>query len=210
MVNILPPQRQDESLKSKLAGAVGTNAGQGIGDLIKNIMSRRQSHPAQDVFNEMAQAVSDDEAGIGVSPLTFVGADRKGVENRNKFNSMRARLESILVPMVNKGNLSNTRFKFIMEQIPAGSDSQRAIVGKLHGLAKALADSDIPIDTSALLEVPFESESLSRESAKRNKIAFDANNPEHLKERERVFKKTKGNRAKANQVLSRKFSMETE
>lgn len=209
MVNIVPQlQSRQPSFRSRAASDLGAGLQKGVGDLISNLMGARQSHPAQEVFNEMAGMVSGDEAGIGVSPLTFLGLDRSGVENRNKFNSMRARMESILVPMVNKGNLSNTRFNFIMEQIPKASDSQRAIAGKLQGLSKALQDSGIRIDTSALAEIPFESESLDKEFRGKKKVLFDKNNPEHLAERERVLKKSKGNRKNAERVLMRKFSLE--
>lgn len=207
MVNVLPQVQQQPSFKSKVASDLGGGLQQGVGSLISNLLGSRQQHPAQEVFNEMAQMLSNDESGIGVSPLTAIGVNRKGVENRNKFNSMRSRMESILVPMVNKGNLSNTRFNFIMEQIPKASDSQRAIAGKLQGLSKALGDTGIKIDTSALADVPFESESIDKEFKGKKKPVFDKKNPEHIAERERVLKKSKGNRGNAEKVLLRKFSI---
>lgn len=208
MVNILPQLQQQPSFKGKMASDLGGGLERGVSQLISNLMGSRQTHPAQEVFNEMAGMVAGDEAGIGVSPLTFAGFDRSGVENRNKFNSMRSRMESILVPMVNKGNLSNTRFNFIMEQIPKASDSQRSIVGKLQGLSKALQDTGIKIDTSALADIPFESESLDKEFKGKKKLLFDKKNPEHIAERERILKKSKGNRKNAEKVLMRKFSLE--
>lgn len=117
----------------------------------------------QDVFNEMSSLVAQNAPGIGISPGTFLGLNRKGVENRAYFDTMRAKFEAALLPLVNKGSLAKERFNYIMSNIPQGSDSQRVIAGKLKALAK-----DLDLDASALADIPFLHEDQSQMSA--NKI----------------------------------------
>jgi|SRR5665213_2871004 len=117
----------------------------------------------QTVFNEMSALLAGNAPGIGVSPLTKVGLNRKGVENRAYFDTMRARFEATLLPLVNKGALSKARFDYILSNIPKASDSQRAIYGKLKALSK-----DLNLDPSALEAVPFKEEDASGMSS--NKI----------------------------------------
>lgn len=64
-----------------------------------------------------------------------------------EFSSLTGALESLLVEKVNKGALSNTRFKYITETLlPKPSDTQSEIKGKLKGLATILE-----LDPSVLL-----------------------------------------------------------
>ncbi len=112
--------------------------------------SLKKQEGLQNTFNELGNMVIENQPGIGISPGTKIGLNRKGVENRNKFNSLRTRIEGALVPLVNKGALSKERFKFILDNVPLASDSQRSIVGKLKGLGIALSEDGIPIDTSIL------------------------------------------------------------
>lgn len=109
----------------------------------------------QNTFNELGEMVVNNLPGIGISPGTSLGINREGVQNRNKFNSMRVRIEGALLPLVNKGALSKERFKFMLDNIPKASDSRRAIVGKLQGLASALSEEGVPLDASFLENIDF-------------------------------------------------------
>ena len=107
-------------------------------DKFKAEKSDEAKELTQGVLDEMASMLAQNKQGIGISPLTKIGVNRKGVENRNYFNAMRPRIEGQLLPLVNKGALSKPRFDFIMENIPKASDSQRAIRGKLKALSKEM------------------------------------------------------------------------
>lgn len=126
----------------------------------------------QNTFNEIGDMVANNLPGIGISPGTALGINRQGVQNRNKFNSMRVRIEGALLPLVNKGALSKERFKFMLDNIPKASDSQRAIVGKLQGLATALSEEGVPIDTSVLEKIAFNEEEKVEEKLE-EKIAIN-------------------------------------
>ena len=58
----------------------------------------------------------------------------KGRENRAEFNTYRASVESVLLPLLNKGVLSKPRFDFILSNIPNANDT----IGKIKGKIKAL------------------------------------------------------------------------
>lgn len=58
----------------------------------------------------------------------------KGRENRAEFDTYRASIESVLLPLLNKGVLSKPRFEFILKNIPSSNDT----VGKIKGKIKAL------------------------------------------------------------------------
>lgn len=120
----------------------------------------------QTTFNELSQMVKENAPGIGISPGTKLGINRQGVQNRNRFNTLRTRIEGALIPLVNKGSLSKERFKFILDNIPKASDSQRSIVGKLQGLATALSEDGVPIDTSILGEIDFNKDEPSQVAEK--------------------------------------------
>jgi hypothetical protein len=114
----------------------------------------------QTVINDMGSMIKRNLSGIGVSPLTAAGLSPEGAEHRAAFDSMRFKLESTLLPLVNKGSLAKPRFDFILSLIPKGNERQRVQVGKLRGLAKELGQEGLPIDTSVLDEIPWASEHL--------------------------------------------------
>lgn len=126
----------------------------------ENRLKQKAHYGLQNVFSNMSNMLAKNLPGIGISADTTAGINRKGVENRTAFDSMRARIEAALLPMVNKGTLAKPRFDFIMEQIPKASDSQRSIAGKLRGLSSALSEEGFPIDTSILDRIPWVSKEL--------------------------------------------------
>lgn len=111
---------------------------------------KKTSAPIQGVFDTMSTLIKENAPGIGIAPLTKIGANREGVQNRAKYKSMRGKIESILLPLQSKGALTGPRFEFILSQIPKGDESQREQVGKLQGLAESLSEEGLPIDTSIL------------------------------------------------------------
>lgn len=114
----------------------------------------------QKTFNVASSLLAKNTPGVGISPGAVTGLSRKAVEGRNTFNTLKGKFESILLPMVNKGTLAKERFNFILSQIPDASDSQRAIAGKLRGLAETLSEDGFPIDTKVLDSIPWASEDL--------------------------------------------------
>jgi len=105
---------------------------------------------SQRVFDIASKMLKKNVPGIGISPLTKVGASRKGVQNRATFDTLRSKFEAALLPMVNKGTLAKERFNFLLSLVPKASESQRSIAGKLFALGKELG-----LDTSELLEIPW-------------------------------------------------------
>lgn len=121
----------------------------------------------QEAFNEMGKLLSEDAAGIGISPLTAIGLNPKGSENRAYFDRLATRVESALLPLVSKGALSKERFQYILDQLPKSSDRQRVILGKLKGLAK-----DLNLDPSILENVAFSKEDSSGKSSPQSSSSF--------------------------------------
>lgn len=129
--------------------------------------AQETSGNVQGIFNTMSEMLAKDLPGIGISPKTRIGLDPEGSQNRAEFDSLRGGIESALIPLVNKGALSKNRFDYILSLIPNASDRQRAILGKLKGLSKVLAQEGIPLDTSILESIPW-AKSGSTKSASSN------------------------------------------
>jgi hypothetical protein len=89
----------------------------------------------QKSFDELVNLIPEvGRSGILTSKL---GGDT--AKSFAKFQTLTGALESNLVELVNRGTLSNTRFKYITEQLlPKPSDTQKEIQGKLEGLALML------------------------------------------------------------------------
>lgn len=89
----------------------------------------------QKSFDELVNLIPEvGRSGILTSKL---GGDT--AKSFAKFQTLTGALESHLVELVNRGTLSNTRFKYITEQLlPKPSDTQKEIQGKLEGLALML------------------------------------------------------------------------
>lgn len=96
----------------------------------------------QKAFDDLAKLIPKvGRSGVIQSKLGY------GSQPYAEFSSLTGALESLLVEKVNKGALSNTRFKYITETLlPKPSDTQSEIKGKLKGLATILE-----LDPSALL-----------------------------------------------------------
>lgn len=97
---------------------------------------------AQKSFNRMAELIPSLGRGSGIK--SFFGGET--AEKTGEFTSLSGALEALLVDKVSRGTLSNSRFKYITENLlPTPTDTQAEIKGKLKGLAEILN-----LDPSAL------------------------------------------------------------
>lgn len=98
---------------------------------------KQTSDRAQNSFNTMVDILKKGNIGRGSSVKSFFGGE--AAKDTGKFLSATAGLEAMLVDMVSRGTLSNTRFKYITETIlPKPTDSDAEIEGKLSALAELL------------------------------------------------------------------------
>lgn len=111
-------------------------------ELIKKKEAEEDLKRGQTVFNELSALVP--QVGKLKVPASYAGSDT--AKAFAKFTSLNGGLESVLVDMVSRGTLSNTRFNYIKnELLPQPSDTQATIRGKLEGLAIMIG-----LDASAL------------------------------------------------------------
>jgi len=104
---------------------------------------------AQNAFNEMSSLLKKGNLGFGAKYKAKIPGEKgaKVAEAVGEFESLSGALESVLVDMVSRGTLSNSRFKYITETLlPKPDDREATIKGKLRGLAK-----ELKLDPSALL-----------------------------------------------------------
>lgn len=102
---------------------------------------------AQSAFNRMAEILKEGKLGItaGLRSKSPIGFE-KTAESVGEFQSLSGALEAMLVDMVSRGTLSNTRFKYITETLlPKPTDREPAIKGKLKALS-----TELGLDASAL------------------------------------------------------------
>ncbi len=91
----------------------------------------------QKAFNGMADLIKEGNLGRGSGFFSLFGG--KSAKDVGKFTSLSGGLEALLVDMVNRGTLSNDRFKYITETLlPKASDSINEIKGKMEGLAEIM------------------------------------------------------------------------
>lgn len=101
----------------------------------KEGLEQQEKKTTQDVFNRLQELTKD--VGYLKTPLSKAGG--KAAEDFGEFQALLGTMESELVKRVNKGTLSNTRFKYIVDQLlPNASDTQATIRGKLKGIAREL------------------------------------------------------------------------
>lgn len=115
-------------------------------DDLKKAAKEEEENKAQEItqraFNDIVSLIPD-VGRSGILTSQFGGDTARAY---SQFTSLTGALESLLVEKVNRGALSNARFKYITETLlPKPSDSQADIRGKLQGLATIL-----DLDPSAL------------------------------------------------------------
>ena len=92
---------------------------------------------AQSSFNTMSSILRKGNIGRGSGVKSFFGG--KAAKDTGQFLSASAGLEAMLVDMVSRGALSNSRFKYITETVlPKPTDTDAEIEGKLTSLAELL------------------------------------------------------------------------
>jgi len=102
---------------------------------IKKEEEAESKEVTQTAFNELAELIPQvGRSGILTSKL---GGDT--AKAYAQFTSLTGALEALLVEKVNRGALSNSRFRYITETLlPKPSDTQAEIEGKLYGLSTIL------------------------------------------------------------------------
>lgn len=102
---------------------------------IKNKEEAKAKESTQKTFNRIVDLIPK----VGRSGIVTSMLGGETANAYSEFTSLTGGLESFLVEMVNRGTLSNTRFKYITETLlPKPSDSQQDIRGKMQGLAQIL------------------------------------------------------------------------
>lgn len=100
---------------------------------------------AQKSFNGMAELLKKRNLGLGsgIRATVFGGETAKDI---GEFQSLSGGLEAILVDMVSRGTLSESRFNYITKYLlPNSEDRDKTIEGKLKGLSEILG-----LDASSL------------------------------------------------------------
>jgi hypothetical protein len=112
----------------------------------------RVKETGQKSFNGIVKLLKKGNIGRGSNILSYFGGET--ARDTGEFQSLSGGLESMLVDMVSRGALSNSRFEYITQTLlPKPTDSQAEIEGKLSGLAQILG-----LDTSELEGGPKKSE----------------------------------------------------
>jgi len=100
---------------------------------------------AQSAFNNSARILKKGNIGRGSGIYSYF--DNNVARDTGEFNTAVAGLEAMLVDMVSRGALSDSRFEYITKTIlPKSTDSDAEIEGKLKSLAEILG-----LDPSALV-----------------------------------------------------------
>jgi hypothetical protein len=105
-------------------------------------VSKQIKGTAQKAFNGMVKLLKSGNVGQGSGIMggLFGGQTAQDV---GEFQSLGGGIEAMLVDMVSRGTLSDSRFKYITEKLlPQPNDRDKVIEGKLKGLAQIL-DLDI-------------------------------------------------------------------
>lgn len=128
-----PPQIQKQRLKNQQPSPAQLKSSE------KEKEEQGIRSVAQDSFNGLVGLLNRGNIGRGaglISKLPFAFDTQKDV---GEFNALSGGLESMLVDMVSRGTLSNSRFQYITETLlPKPDDAYETINGKLKGLAKIL------------------------------------------------------------------------
>lgn len=90
---------------------------------------------AQNAFNRLAELIPK----VGRSNVGYSYLGGKSSEAFGEFTSSLGLLESALADLVSRGKMTDTRFRYITQQLlPTPSDTQATIRGKMRGLARDL------------------------------------------------------------------------
>lgn len=164
------PQNEKDVLREKIKkGEASADAIKHITKPNKEAIKAKEEEKALEVtqkaFNRIAELVPDVGAS-GIVTSKFGGDTAKAYA---EFTSLTGALESLLVEKVNRGALSNTRFKYITETLlPKPNDTQATITGKLQGLAAILE-----LDASAISGGSKEKESPKGENKRPPLTSFE-------------------------------------
>lgn len=150
---------KNSGIDPKIVGAIAGQMGQRLAkekETFRNDEKIKQEKidtqdELQGVFDELSDSLIEKKPGIGWSLKPFLGND-EALENRGKFKALSGSLEGALLPLVNKGALSQKRFDYIIGLIPDGTERVATQKGKLKGLAKTLSRQGIKLNVDRLEE----------------------------------------------------------
>lgn len=129
---------QDIELEDfKQAGRIVENAGKRSPEQIKEEEAKQVKQIGQESFNGIAKLLKKGNVGKGSGVLGYFGGET--AKDTGEFQALSGGLEAMMVDMVSRGALSNTRFQYITETLlPKPTDTQSEIKGKLKGLSQIL------------------------------------------------------------------------
>lgn len=107
--------------------------------------SKQDQVDLQDTFNQQAALLNSGKVGM---PIPFFGSNPIWGDVRaakSEFDGLNIALESKLKDMVNKGQMSNARFQFMLKNLPKAGDSEETNRGKMMAIAR-----ELKLDISAL------------------------------------------------------------
>lgn len=145
-----PTMEEDPFAKAKAYAAAGEHdlsrvaseeAKQRSKEIAKHKEKSETKQRSQEAFDRMSEILNSGNIGFGSKIKSHIPTEKgaEAAESVGEFESLSGALESMLVEMVNKGTLSNTRFKYITETLlPKPDDREATIRGKLKGLSKEL------------------------------------------------------------------------
>lgn len=162
----------------------------------KEVSDEKQiKQTGQDAFNGLANLLKKNNVGFGsgfISSLPFGTETQKDV---GEFTSLTGGLEAMLVDMVSRGTLSNTRFQYITENLlPKSNDRHETIKGKLLGLSQILG-----LDPSALIG----GESLSEENPQETSPSKQPKKTLDIESMKKLYELSGGDKAKAKQIAKK-------
>jgi len=232
MVQVLEaPKSFGGQLGESLGRGLGSGAGQLLAGYLQNKKEQKQNERASDYFGKLAQAHPDDTYyqqlnELFSSPLPmdqkakfaqeimrssstdpFKQKQQQRLERDSLFRVYSQKIKEIdnlLKDPLASRNLSEEEMAQLNPMRQALIAERDALMG-LDGSTRAEESEFFPDE-----EEEEEELSAKEPPAPPKKVAkpkFDRNNPAHIKRREEVIRKTKGDREKAGIVLSKEFEL---
>lgn len=158
--SIIDPNLRKMIVQNQLENQSLTNQF-GSKQLANQIENEQSKMSGQKAFNDLASILKSGSVGVGSGwKAKLFGGEQ--AQDFGRFQSALGGLESMLVHLVNKGSMSDSRFKYITENLlPKPTDREDIIKGKLQGLADILG-----LDASSL----GISKSISKEGKERRSL----------------------------------------
>lgn len=112
-------------------------------ELANEKASQQVKETGQKAFNGLAGLLKKGNLGFGANAIASLPLGKETQHDIGEFTSLTGGLEAMLVDMVSRGTLSNSRFSYIKDNLlPQPNDRHETIKGKLEGLAQILGLDD--------------------------------------------------------------------